>query len=546
MRRLWDEMSFFLRQKVFVVCLALTAAISYGFAITHESIGVDDTMVGTYLNDGLGVIMGRWTIYLINKVFYIGEFAPFITELVGVLLLLFAILLFCVLLKRIFGDRIGILGYTVFSCVFVSCPFISEVYVYYYHNGVDVGYVLLALSLLLFEEGFDKKGKKCLLNLLISLLLLWTAVGCYESFLIMYVIGVIVMLFFEGIMDRKKLTFRLLGRIFLQGVCISVSCILLRVLMQRVLSGIFSLSLPESGLRDFSYGMSFFQNEDRFTNFFMLVKRYWLVYFVNGILYFPIRVHVLSVGVFAAASVMLAVKRRTLWYILLFAGMVQVPFLLTLVEAVPPMYRACLYMPFFVASAMLLLYLLFVKLPWKRVGLAAFSAFALILVWNQAFESNRNFYTDYRKCKYEKEILTEIAREVTGKYGPGAMVIFTGKFDLPDSLTDYYYADYSSEEYARISKLTDWLDPHLKEKYHSPHGYSFAGEARYSLIDWGMYAYDRPGLELIHFLQMHGYELQTTWDKEIRKKAESISEGLPKWPMEGSVTEMDGYVIVHF
>lgn len=83
MRRLWDEMCFFLGKKVYAVCLAVTALCSYGFAITHESIGVDDTMVNVYLEDGLEVVMGRWTVYLINKVFHIGEFAPFITELGG-------------------------------------------------------------------------------------------------------------------------------------------------------------------------------------------------------------------------------------------------------------------------------------------------------------------------------------------------------------------------------------------------------------------------------------------------------------------------------
>lgn len=452
--------------------------------------------------------------------------------------------LFCVLLRRIFGDRIGIWGYTVFACVFASYPFISEVYVYYYHDGIDIGYVLLALSLLLFMEGFDKERKKCFRYLLASLLLLWAAVGCYESFLIMYIVGVIVIMFFLGAADRKRLTLRLLCRIVLEGACITVACIVLRTLMQRLLTGIFSLS--ESGFRDIAYGLRLLGDENGFTNFFMLVKKYWLVYCVNGVIYFPIRIYVLSLCIFGAVSVALTIKKKTPWYMLLLAGMVIVPFLLTLVQAEPPLYRTCQYMPFFVASAVLLLYLFCMGLRWNRIGAAVFSVFAVVLIWNQAFESNRNFYTDYRKYQYEKEVLTDIAKEVTERYGPGAMVIFTGSFVLPDSLTDYYYAGYSSEEYARISRLTDWLDPHLKEKYHSPHGYSYAGEARYSLIEWGMYAFDRPGLELIRFLEMHGYELRTTWDEELRKRAEAFSEGMPQWPADGSVAEMDGYVIVHF
>jgi hypothetical protein len=40
-------------------------------------------MVDVYLNDGIEVLMGRWTIYLINKLFYLGEFMPHITEAGG-------------------------------------------------------------------------------------------------------------------------------------------------------------------------------------------------------------------------------------------------------------------------------------------------------------------------------------------------------------------------------------------------------------------------------------------------------------------------------
>ena len=83
MRQLKEDISFFLHQKMFVVILALTAVGSYGFAVTHESIGIDDTMVDVYLNDGIEVLMGRWTIYLINKLFYLGEFMPHITEIGG-------------------------------------------------------------------------------------------------------------------------------------------------------------------------------------------------------------------------------------------------------------------------------------------------------------------------------------------------------------------------------------------------------------------------------------------------------------------------------
>lgn len=547
MKKLCCETGYFLRQKIFVICLAITAICSYGFGITHIGIGVDDTMVELYLEDGLEVTMGRWTVYLINKLFHFGEFSPFITEFAGLLLLLLAVTLYCVLIRRILGDRIGILGYTAFACTFVSFPFISEVWVYYYHDGVDIGYVLAALSLLAFLNYLEQPGKGGRKYLLFSLLSIWGAVGCYESFLILYLAGCLMLLFFRGLAGKENLTLKRLFQVLFVCFCISVACIILRSLIQKLLIAVFSLQTE--GFRDFSYGLQLFKENGLLQNIFMLVKRYWLIYYVNGAIYFPIAVHVLSVAVFGTASVALSVKKKNGWYLLLFLGMIILPFLLTFVEQKPPLYRACQYMPFFVASAVLLLYCFFVVGGAHLRGRAArilFSLMAIWLVWNQAYESNYSFYTDYRKYEHDKDVLTEIAWTVARDYGPAATVIFTGKYAPSSQLTERYYAGYASREFATISRLTDWLDPHLKEKYYRPYGYSFAGEAQYSVIEWGLYAYDHPGLELIHFLQMHGFSLQTVTDNSLISDAEKFAETMPSWPREGSITEWNGYVIVHF
>ena len=68
----------------------------------------------------------------------------------------------------------------------------------------------------------------------------------------------------------------------------------------------------------------------------------------------------------------------------------------------------------------------------------------------------------------------------------------------------------------------------------------------HSMIEWGMYAFVAPGRELVNFLNMHGYSLQTVTDEALLKKANDFAQALPKWPAEGAIAEMDGYVIVHF
>lgn len=431
MRKLWEEMLYFLRQKPFVIFAALTAAGSYGFAITHEGIGVDDTMAGVYLDEGLEPYMGRWTVYLVNKLFRIGEFTPFITELMGCLLLMAGVLLFCVLLRRIFGERVGTAGYTVFACVFLSCPFISEVWVYYYHDGVDMGYILLALSLLALTSGWGKTGKTRLKYLSESTLFLCAAVGCYESFLILYLVGVLVILFFQGLAEKEEMNWRVMHRLLLSVVPV-LGCMILRVMVRELMIMVFSLQdMGEiARFRDAAEGLSIFEGENWLACIIMLLKRYWLVYFVNGAIYFPIAVYVTALGGFGAASVIFMFKRKTGWYMLLALGMAFLPMTLIFASLSVPLYRSCQYMPFFAASAMLLLYL-FLKRVLKQYGAFVFGLLSACLVWNQAYESNRNFYTDYMKYEYDKEVLTSVAEEVIGEYGRDAKVILRGSTRLP-------------------------------------------------------------------------------------------------------------------
>ena len=63
-----------------MVSLIIAAVAGYGYEITHSSLGIDDVCIGLYFDDGLGVSIGRWPFYVINKLFHVTEFEPFIME----------------------------------------------------------------------------------------------------------------------------------------------------------------------------------------------------------------------------------------------------------------------------------------------------------------------------------------------------------------------------------------------------------------------------------------------------------------------------------
>lgn len=548
MKRLLQEISWFLHQKIYMVMLCLTAVCSYGFAITHYSIGSDDTAMGLWLGEGLEVVMGRWTVFLIDKLFHLSEFAPFMLEFVGALFLMLGATMFAVLLRRIFGQKGGIWGYTLFACVFISCPIISEIWVYYYHEGVDLGYVLTALALLLFMDGMEKGGRQKLFSYLGSMVFLWLAAGCYESLIILYILGILVILFLRGMEGKEKLTFLHLVKTLGIGALLCAGCVVLRSITIPLMTMLFGLQDAVGILdqRSLTEMLVLFRGKEGLLDFFMLVKRFWVVYHVNALVYLPVTVYEIACLCMGVYAVVTAVKKKNLWYPVLFVGMLITPFLLTIAEAKITLYRSGQYLPFFAAVGVLMIYRAWGQQEKSRYFRYLISFLGIVLIWNQAAMINRNFYRDYQKYEYTKEVLSQVAYEVEKAYGTDLPVVFTGHTTVPFEFVSDYYVGYDSWQYRAIAGITDLVDVHLKEKYFQPQGYCFIGESQYPFIQWAFDAFDGTNREMISFLRMHGHELYTVSDKEVLKEARQIGDSLPCWPREGSISLQDGYVLVHF
>lgn len=545
MSDLWIDVKWFLSRKIYIVAVLITAACSYGFNITHVSIGIDDTATGLYFQEGLAVVMGRWTIFLLNRIFPVAEYAPFIAELTGTFFMILAATIFCVLLKRICKENsTNIVGYTLFSCVFISNPIIGEDFIYYLHNGVGLGYVLCALSLIVFEQALEREDKKLFLYV-ISMVLILLAVGCYESFLVLYILGILVILFVYGMTHRDSMRFTFLLRHLLLGACVTIGCILLREVMIWAITEIFDLHglIGLMNKRELSETLVLFEGSSGWNVFLMLVKRYWLVYYVNALCHLPVTGYVIATFVVGILSVVLTIKRRNFWFFFLFLGMQITPFLLTVGQASVTLYRSAQYLPFFTAFGAFMLYLILGNAPGFLRYAVVF--LACILIYNQAAEMNHNFYVDYQKYEHTKDVLLKVAYDIESEYGTEKPVVFTGHYEVPYEFTKDYRVGYGSWQYRWIVRITDPIDPHLKEKYFTPHGYSFIGEAQNPFIQWAFDAFDGTNGQMIRFLEMHGHAFQTITDKILLEEARMLGDSMPRWPLDGSIVERENYIVIH-
>jgi hypothetical protein len=543
LKKIFSETREFLENKVYMIALIITAVCGYGFEITHYSIGIDDTALSLYFDDGLAVEVGRWVLYLLNKVFSLSEFAPFMTEFAGVIFMMLAAVLFSVFLKRIFSDRLSIVAYIIFSCLFISNPIISFDYIYYLHNGIGIGYIFTAAALLHFYEGINSRK---ITNFVVSMLCIWVAAGCYESFLALYILGALIVIF----MDKAPAkTLKVISGLAIAAVCV-ICVMILRSFITAIIVAIFKIDVSsvKIELHSFSDMFVLFSSREGLQELIMLIKRFWVVYHVNAIVYLPITGYEAACLTFGIYSVVRAVRKKNLWYPVLFVGMLVTPFLLTIVEAKVSFYRTCQFMPFFTAVGAVLLYTAFDSWKYAKIWRGVITVAAAALIFNQASHLNRNFYTDYREYELTKETLLGVAYDVEKAYGNSTPVVFVGQCDIPYEFIQDFYVSYDSWQYKLISKITDVVDERLKEKYWQPQGYCFIGEANLPTIRWAFDAFDGTNGQMIRFLAMHGHTFTTLTDADRVEeiKLESEQQALPRWPEEGSITMQDGYVLVNF
>ncbi len=634
----------FLKNKVYIWLLALTAVCSYGFVITHGTVGIDDTPYAYYFEEGLAAIVGRWVLFLLNKVVHVAEFAPFLTDLAAVLLLMAAVTVWSMLLYSVLGIRErrvpevvdsgqmaigrgsgGMVsignpskgsrisescmpwwGYFFFASVFLSCPLISEVFTYYLHNGIAIGYLCSGISLCCFREGLFRmevqKGKKLLPGsaalraFLGTAVFLWLALGCYESFMIVWLLGIILVLLTERFAGVRRRVFHALC---LAAVA-AVAAMVLRSVMILLVTKAFGLEYLQDDAvqRSITEMAGWLFEPGAFSEFAMVLKRIFVMYGVFGYAYYPIKIFLLAAVIIALFSLWRTIRQKDAWIVALMMGSFVVPFLLVVIEGKATLYRSAQFLPVICGyGALILVYAVsgwtanmarykgsgkeilhegekaagFVKEArasmkpargertktvaaqsakgeWKNKLPALLNGLTIlalgIILWNQCADMNRWFYIDYMKYEAAKDTAGQIAYELQKSFDTSKPVVFTGTYEAPRGIIQDAYVEYNTPTYYRMKRITDLTDKDLLDKFNRSYGVWVAQTPALSVIDWGKSAFGNDE-ELIKFFSLHGYELQPLLEEELYPTAEQYSVNLPEFPAEGSIVDMGEYIIVH-
>lgn len=552
MKKIWQDMQRILNQKIYIICVTLTAVMSYGFAVCQPMIGVDDSAIGRYFAEGLGPIMGRFGYFLLNKICPVADYTPFIVDFIGVLFLMLGAVLWCLVWEKAMGHKLSLMASICFSCVMISCPMISEVFIYYLHNGVCMCYCLSALLILLFMEAMERRGRARWCKLSKALFVLWITNSFVEAFTIVFLMAIVMVWLLQCIYKVRKMNPKIVVCEGLTaGGLLGVS-ILLRTITIEGITALFSLQnqIGIMNRRSVLEALDWFKSGQGLAEFVMTIKKYIAMYYVNAIAYIPVRIYLMAVITLGIWAIYRLIRYRQILPLLGMAVMQLIPLILVFLEGHATFYRNSQYIPIYVAFVVLVLTCTLEQCAagkvWGKKAVGAWCIVIGILVYNQAFEMTQWFHVDYMKYEDAKNTVNLISYELEKHYDTEKPVVFVGNYTIPERIVKKMYVSYDSDTYQMIASILDIMDPNLKTCFAMPGGYSLSSEAVYSVLTWGNIAFEVWDKETHEFFALHGHEFPRIMEPEVCREIQAQYADLPGWPKEGSIVETEEYIVVKF
>ena len=412
-----EDITFFVKQRLYVIALLVSAIMSYGYQITHSSLAIDDICVDLYYLDGFGVAIGRWPFFVLRHWFHldgITNYIPFLVDFFAVILMVLAAVIWSIYIKRIascYQIRIGVLAYSVFSCLFLSYSLIAQVWIYYLHNGIALGFVLVGISMLLMLSPFEDRSLfqvRYLKAELLSVVLVCIAASFYESLMTVFLFGVCIFLLLAYYRENR-LDYKHVFSVIFRAFIVLVLAIILRSCIIRVITNIYGFSyIPRQAqingiIYTFSNLKSIIGNtvcdylllpEYQPIRLFMLCTLFGTIYLlVDAVM--KKRVYLLIIGIFSFLSV----------------------FSCTLFMSSVLPYRTMQVLSVYVAFCMMIfaqkLCLFYHSNNYVKSIISVVSYIILgITIWNNYCEINYSFYMEYENCAYNMSKISHIGHDL--------------------------------------------------------------------------------------------------------------------------------------
>ena len=542
MLKIRDELKQFAGNPFFCGGLLLVTIVSYITQLVSPTIGIDDTAYKLYFVDGVAPAAGRWVLFLLKYLFPM-DYNPYFMEFIGILLFAGSVLLWCVVFRRVFQNRMPLQVYFFAACMFVSSPILAELSVWYLQNGIHLGYGFTALAVLLFDDSCGErniKGKG--VRLVECMALLTVAVGLYESFVLVFIISVILV-FAGRRMERGRQKTTLVNWGASGGITL-LGMLLFRTIIMKSMYVVFHLEnqrlINQRGLGE---GLVWLSGEKSLKDAIYLCKSFFVKYYVAGIVYWPVLIAAIAMGIVVVWFAAGAVKKRD--FSLVFAALMVVilPLLMSFLEGVPSYYRSAQYIPVLTSMAVLCTGACLINQKGRRREIVLYICLVIVL-YRQCYEMNKWLYVE--KIKYEdaRETVAELTDFLEENGWENMPVCFVGSYEMPDIIWDTVSVPKWSKKTALMDKIVALADPAIMEEYETKAGICAAETPRLNFVNWGRVAFHTYNRELHKFAYMHGLDLQEDLNTEHYREAEQLLKDSGVFPAADSVTVQKDFIAI--
>ena len=565
-RELREQIGYFIKKRIYMLSLIMAALAGYGYQLCHGTCGIDDISIDLYFEKGLGVAIGRWPYYLLNKIIPLAEYKPFLWDFIMLLLMMVSAVLWCVLIRMVIKKELPIVCYIVFTAMFLDYSMIADVFVFYLQNGLGFLYLLTALSLCgtyyIYIMSETNNRREVLWLKILIIIVVTIAIGFYESAANVFLSGVFLIAYLSMIGEQSNN--HNLKKIFLVMfwcVRVLVYAIVIRRVIRTVIMHVFGI-LPYTFYRSALSGGWIFEGNMQAIGekIYSLLMSIFCDYFVVGIVYYPVFLFIIASVLFIAYVIVRCVKDRNILQGALGLGLYISLFVLSILQGEPLKYRACQTFNIFVAIVLLgVVAVIWYQNRWmKGIGIVCVA----LCILNSACDMTRWFALDYRKTEYEMAVIDRIASDLkSGEYSIDKKpIVVVGDFELGKAL----YEEYCVMEGDLGWELIKWSAEESGRTVEDSYAYAQNSQ---SIIDWSVTAftsYAGRNFPIKQFFEYKGYTFMwadsevsaRVFDKyypldkelyDINQMLESYTENYSlqeSYPNEGYIEEKDDYIVV--
>lgn len=508
----------FLLNPLYIFPVLISTILCYAYYLAHETVTIDSLSSDRYYH-GLLVAQGRLTATIIEN--YLGfEHLPIAVEnIIGLICFILGATVFCIIFDKA-RPQSNVLPYTFFTCLYITFPLMNE-YFMFKGSVLTTGGSILLVSFALY---FALKIKNLIASILISSIFIFFAYSWYESFILVYIGAVFLLLILlaDGQKSQKEL--------FFNGFWLAPTLFLGFSLEEIISNAIINLCNITQDNNN-AVGTAWLTSSATLKSFF-----YDFIYsFVSKIFcYAPFTILFIFLAVAFVLMILQTKSTKKPILIFFYLGLALTVFFLSIYRGTESAYRTEQGIPFYISAITLLLSSKIINSNGKKALRIIASLSLVIILTVQICSSNYWYHVNVLRDKEEKQVVCNIAKDLE-KYDKNKPVIFIGYYQLSNNIEDKYTVKKDSV----AGKIINYTSKKAKKSY----DYTACQTSISSYISWSIYSFSSANVELKKFFNSCGYDFKLGTNEQF-KEATKKYINIPSYNDSGYILDAGDYIVV--